>query len=74
MYLTPSGWGQGSRKNDFQPVVEVSAPENAVLCVRKSEYLGSAYSQMQKSTKETPLVDDAAYIELLKTKFGPPPL
>ncbi|MCT7328019.1 translation initiation factor 1 [Ralstonia mojiangensis] len=73
MHLTPGGWVRGSEKYDFAPVDEHPVPADAVLTLRRTQYLASAFSKMETTFAETPLTDDAVIIAELRQKFGQSP-
>lgn len=72
VYLTPGGWVDGSYKHDFGDRKTIPKPEDAVLLVRRSVYIGAMGAKPQIQTDTTPLTSDKASIDELRKKYGDP--
>lgn len=72
VHLTPKGWVNGSYKHDFGKRVEEPMPMDAVLTVRRHVYVGAIGADAKVTETETPLIEDKAKIEELRSKFGKP--
>ncbi len=69
-HLTPRGWEAGSTRLDFQDVVEKEPPIDRVMTCRYTEYMGSAFSRMQKSVDIRWESDNTALKEELLSEYG----
>ena len=69
-HLTRRGWEQGSSLIDFGAVQKKPPPDDRVATYTHDQYMGSIYSQLQKSTRRTWICDDQELVKRLTHKFG----
>ncbi|WP_247538949.1 translation initiation factor 1 [Ralstonia pseudosolanacearum] len=73
LHLTPAGWVDGSYRLDGGDRMDVDAPADAVLTVRRRVYVASLMSGADIDQDETPRTKDTARIAALRQQFGEPP-
>jgi hypothetical protein len=71
-HLTPDGWIAGSEYLDFSKI-ERPVPENTVLTVTRSEYMGSSFSRIETTWDETFRSEDTSLVERLIAQYGARP-
>jgi hypothetical protein len=72
-HLTPRGWEDGSRKEDFGGTKRVDPPGDRVLTIHVEEHLGSAHGKWHRSREETFRGKDALLVAQLLDRYGPGP-
>ena len=70
-HLTPRGWVQGSCRHDGRSDVQPMPPD-AVLTVRKTVAIGTAYGAGTTNVTRTPRGGDAKVRERLLAQYGQP--
>jgi hypothetical protein len=68
-HLTSDGWVEGSYRHDFQGVVAVEKPKDAVLTIRFKDYRAHMYSDPSMTYDVKKLANNEE-INSLKKKFG----
>ncbi|MCF7456248.1 MULTISPECIES: hypothetical protein [Vibrio] len=70
-HLTPKGWVTGNAKYD-NGYKDSPTPEDVVLTVRKSMYLGSSHGKPHIDLEETFRSKDSVLVQELLDQFGEP--
>ena len=71
-HLTPRGWEPGSNKTDFGSE-EKGAPPDRVLTIRRSEYLSSSFSKLDRDETVVWRSSDSKQLDSLVAAFGASP-
>ena len=69
-HLTPDGWVEGSKKEDFRGETNVAIPPSRVMTIRCREYQSCSFAKTDYSREQTWRSPDGAAVRALIDKYG----